>query len=297
MVSDGEAGVTPFVPSADLSFRLTDGTGRRRQELPWLAMLAAALLHILVLLWLIIDWSHPAAPLAQPEPIPVTVILAPPPQPAPAPPPKPPTPPTYRESGPDQRTTAPPPAETPAPEVASPAPAQPAPEPPAPAEEAMPPPPAEKPAPPAEKPTPRESAKPKPHKEVARIEPPKKEAPTARAPHVAPRQRLDLAPGERAERGDPYLNRLFELLEQHRVFPRVMGQFGLPVEGTAVYDVVLARSGAIMAITLERSSGAAGIDRAGEGMIRSSAPFPPLPPDYPDGIVITITIRLFPPRS
>lgn len=287
-MSDGEIGVTPFVLPADLSFRPIDGTGRRRQRLPWLAMLAAALLHILVLLWLIIDWSHLPMPPPQPEPIPVTVVFAPP---KPAPPPKPPAPLSYRESGPDQRTTAPPPAEAIAPEPASPPPAQPIPEPPTPAPEAMPLPPAEKPAPP------RESAKPKPHKETARLEPPKKEAPTPRAPRLAPPQRLDLAPGERAERGDPYLNRLYALLEQHRVYPRVMGQFGLPVEGTAIYEVLLARSGAILAMKLARSSGAPGIDRAAEGMIRSSTPFPPLPPDYPDEILITISIPLFPPRS
>ena len=287
-MSDGEIGVTPFVPPADLSFRPIDEAGRRRQRLPWLAMLAAALLHILVLLWLIIDWSHPAVPPPQPEPIPVTVVFAPP---KPAPPPKPPAPLSYRESGPDQRTTAPPPAETRAPEAASPPPVQPVPEPPAPTQEAMPLPPAEKPAPP------RESAKPKPHKETARLEPPKKEAPRPQAPRLAPPQRLDMAPGERAERGDPYLNRLYDLIEQHRVYPRVMGQFGLPVEGTAVYEVLLARSGAIMAIKLARSSGAPGIDRAAEGMIRNSTPFPPLPPSYPDEIVITISIPLFPPRS
>jgi len=179
----------------------------------------------------------------------------------------------------------------PAPEQASPPP--PAPEA-TPSEKEAPPPPPEKPAPAPEK-QPQESAKPSPHKDVARLEPPRKEAETTRALRPAPLRRLDVEPGERFERGDPYLNQLNALIERHRVYPRVMGPFGLPAEGTAVYDVAVDRSGRILGMQLGHSSGIAGIDQAVESMIRSSLPFPPLPADYPDEAVIEVSIRLFPP--
>jgi protein TonB len=106
---------------------------------------------------------------------------------------------------------------------------------------------------------------------------------------------LDVQPGEKLERGDPYLNLLHDLIERHRVYPRVIGSFGLPVEGTAVYGIALDRDGRLLAMKLEHSSGAAGIDRAVADMIRNSVPFPPLPANYPAPIEIDITIRLFPP--
>ncbi|HUC64562.1 MAG TPA: TonB family protein [Stellaceae bacterium] len=287
--------VDPPIPSVEF--------GNKRQALPWLAILAAALLHGAVLLWLIIDWSHPVVAQA-PDVVPVKIVFAPPPPP-PAPPPPPPPPaaaapapkPTaplaYRESGPDQRTTAPPTAEEAAPDAAAPpppAPDQPNPEP-------------KPPAPPPEKPTPspqepastEENTKPQPQKQVARLEPQKKEAQKSRAPHPTALRHLNVEPGERQERGDPYLNALHALIERHRVYPRIIGPFGLPVDGTAVYDVALDRSGKIIGMKLEQSSGVAGLDLAVENMIRSALPFPPLPPDYPDEVGIVVTIRLFPP--
>ncbi|MGO8916233.1 MAG: TonB family protein [Stellaceae bacterium] len=130
---------------------------------------------------------------------------------------------------------------------------------------------------------------------MARLEPPKKEAETMRALRPAPPRHLDVEPGERFESGDPYLNQLHALIERHRIYPRVVGPFGLPAEGTAVYDVAVDRSGRIIGMQLDHSSGVAGIDQAVESMIRSSLPFPPLPADYPDEISIVVTIRLFPP--
>jgi TonB family protein len=159
-----------------------------------------------------------------------------------------------------------------------------------------PPPPPEKPTPAPEKPpAPQESAKPVPHKDTATLEPPKKAAPTARAPLLAPLRHLNVERGERAETGDPYLNQLHAMIERHRIYPRVIGQFGLPVEGTAVYNVGVERSGKIIGMKLEKSSGVAGIDQAVESMIRNSLPFPPLPPNYPDEIGIVVAIHLFPP--
>lgn len=290
-MSESEVGGSPMaLPAADLLIRSVEA-GDERERLPWLAMIAAALLHALVLLWLLIDWSRPVILPPEPRVVPVQIVMAPPPSPPPpaAPPaPKPAPAPAFRESGPDQRTTAPPPAEKPAPQPAAPPP--PAPEQKTPETEAPPP------SPPPEKPAvPQESGKPVPPKDVPRPEPQKQEAAIPVAPHPAPLRRLDVEPGERVETGDPYLNQLYTLIERHRVYPRVIGPLGLAVEGTAVYDVALDRSGKIVAMRLERSSGVAGIDQAVAGMIRSSLPFPPLPPDYPDEVGIVVTIRLFPP--
>ncbi|HXZ02277.1 MAG TPA: TonB C-terminal domain-containing protein [Stellaceae bacterium] len=290
-MSEGETSGSPMILPADWFIRTVE-SDEKRQRPPWLAMVAAALMHALVLLAVIMSWLYPTVPPSEPDVIPVKVVFAPPPAPPPPVPaePAPKAAPSlaYRESGPDQRTTAPPPAEMPAPEPATPPPptsaATPA--------EKEPPPPPEKPAPEKQ---PQESAKPSPHKDLARLEPPKKEAETMRAPRLAPPRRLDVEPGERFESGDPYLNQLHALIERHRIYPRVVGTFGLLAEGMAAYDVLLDRSGRIIGMRLSHSSGIAGIDQAVEGMIRSSLPFPPLPADYPDEVNIVVAIRLFPP--
>jgi len=294
-VSEGETGGSPLALPADMLIGKVV-VPKDREPFPWLALLAAATLHLLVLLSFIVDWSHPV-PLTEPKVVPVRIVFArphPPPPPPPAataPAPKP-APLSYRESGPDQRTTAPPPAETTAKEAAAPPP--PAPEQPAPDKNAPPPPP-EKPVPAPDKPPAPEKVKPIPHKEVARLEPQKKEAPTPRAAILSPRRRLNVEPGERFETGDPYLNELHARIERHRVYPHIIGQFGLPVEGTAVYDIAIDRSGRVLGMRLARSSGVAGIDQAVAGMIRDSLPFPPLPSNYPDRVGIEVSIRLFPP--
>jgi TonB family protein len=299
-VSEGGTGGSPMALPIELLIRRDRAS---RDKPPWLGMVVAALLHALVLVWFYIDWSHPPMLPKEPAVIPVQVVVAPPLPPPPPPPPvadaAPPKPPQpaplgYRESGPDQRTTAPPEATTLAPEAAAPPP--PVPEAPK-AEKTAPEPPPEKPDAPPEKPAaPPASAKPKPAKEVARLEPPKKEAETPRAPHPAPSHRLNIAPGERVETGDPYLNQLHDLVERHRLFPRVTGQLGLPVEGTAIYDVTIDRAGRMVGdVRLQRSSGTPGIDRAVADMIHNSLPFPPLPSNYPNEIAITLAIHLFPP--
>jgi periplasmic protein TonB len=293
-VSEGETEGSPLALPAELLIRNVE-SGKERDRLPWLGMLVAALLHLLALLWLVVDWSHPPAPLVEPKVVPVQIVFAPPPPPPAATPPapKPPSPLGYRESGPDQRTTAPPPAEAIAKEPAAPPP--PAPEQPAPDKNAPPPPP-EKPVPAAEKPPAApENAKPVPRKEVARLEPQKKEAPKPRATILSPQRHLNVEPGERFESGDPYLNALHALIERHRVYPRIIGQFGLPVEGTAVYGVAVDRSGRVLGMKLVQSSGVPAIDQAVGGMIRNSLPFPPLPANYPDQVSIVVSIRIFPP--
>ena len=265
------------------------GVERPQSTLPWRATAVSltfhALLVILYIFYLSADWRQP-----EPKLVPVQlVVVQPPPPPAPAPalpavPPPPPPPLTYRESGPDERTVAPPPAETTAPEEAAPPPGAPTEEQPLPA------------APP-EKPTvPAETPKPKPKREVARLEPPKREAETPRGPHLAPTLQFKVAPGERLETGDPYLNQLRAAVERHRIYPRVVGQFGLPVEGTATYLMVLDRSGRLLGMQLQRSSGTAGIDEAAATMLRESQPFPPPPANFPNPLPLTVSLTLFPPN-
>ncbi|HEX7968796.1 MAG TPA: TonB family protein [Stellaceae bacterium] len=241
----------------------------------WLAVAAAAFLHAAVIISLIWDWRFPLSPPGETEPIPVRIVFAPP-KPEPAPPPSPPL--IGRESGKDQRTTAPPAADAPGPEATKP------PEPSRP-----------EPSPAQEKPAPsKDSAAAEPRKEAARHDP-RKAADKARAPRPVTPQLLMLEPGEREETGDPYLNHARDLLERHRVYPKVMGQFGLPVEGTPVYAVLIDRTGGLRAVKLLHPSGAAALDEAGATMIRATAPFPPLPGNYPGEMLsMTITIHLFP---
>jgi len=258
-------------------------------------MTLAALLHIAVPMIFLLHWPG-TAPIVLAKPIPVALVMVAPPEAPPAPPPKPqPEPPKlpYLESGPDQRTTAPPPAETMAPEHATPRSEAPAPEEPH-VNDA----PAAAEAAPSAKPAPAESskAKPKPRKEIARLEPAAKEAPRPQAPVLAaPAPRVDITIGGKRESGDPYLNRLMDLIEAHRIYPRITGQLGLLVEGTTVYAVLLDRSGAILDMRLRHSSGTAGIDSAAESMIRSSGPFPPIPTSYPDRLPLEVTLHLVPP--
>ena len=292
------SGDTPAVPLAIPADRFIElpFIGRGPAEpISAVAMTLAALLHIAVPVILLLHWPG-MAPIVLPKPIPVALVMVPPPEAPPAPPPKPqPEPPKlpYLESGPGQHTTAPPPADTTAPEPAAPrSQAQATEEPPV--DDA----PAAAEAAPSAKPAPAESskAKPKPHKEIARLEPAPKETLKPQAENLAPPARhANIRLGDKNESGDPYLNRIMESIEAHRIYPRVTGQLGLLVEGTTVYAVLLDRSGAILDMRLRRSSGTAGIDSAAESMIRKSGPFPPIPAGYPDELPLEVTLHLVPP--
>ena len=273
MSSEGQNVTAPVALPVGLVLRDLRASDDRWGWRDWLAVAAAALLHLAVIAALIWDWRFPLSPPVEAEPIPVRIVFAPP-KPERAPPqPSPPL--IGQESGKDQRTTAPPAADAIGPEATKLPQPQPAPSP--------------------EKPTPsKDAAKAEPRKEAARHDP-RKEADKARAPRPVTPQLLMLEPGEREETGDPYLNHARDLLERHRVYPRVMGQFGLPVEGTPVYAVLIDRTGGLRAVKLVHPSGAAALDEAGATMIRATAPFPPLPGNYPgDMLTMTITIHLFP---
>ena len=288
-MSDAEPAALPFVLPADFALaRLME-----REEpwgwREWVSIVAAALMHLALLVWLLLLWREAVLNPPAPEIMPITLVFAPPPihRPAPAPPPPPPSKPDFhtRESGPGDQTTTLPSAKETAPEETRPpsAAAEPAPQ-----EEttALPPQ-----VPDKGSPLPKPAAKPK-GEMVPRDARPEAAKPRAKKPSNS--QDTTIALGDRESRGDPYLNRLMQLIELHRVYPKVMGQFGLPAEGTAVYNVAVDRDGELRALRVAQSSGVPALDEAGARMLRSAAPFPPLPNDYPDGVVIAVTLHLSP---
>ena len=266
------------------------------------AVAAALGLHLAVFLWLIDPWRN-AREHAPPPAMPVTLVFEPPPKPPPPPaPPKPQAPqpppqaqPDYRESGPDTKTTAPPQPTEPEPVKSE---AKPAEEPtPAPREAlAVPPPPPAPavtplpPTPPASKPEPpRPAARPKEEKPPGPQHPPLAAPP---APHPPTRMK-NAAQGDQLASGDPYFNALRAEIEKHRFYPELARPLGLV--GTARFDMKIDRTGRIVALRLQESSGTELIDRAAEKMIRDTARFPPPPSDIPgDFILIWIELPIHP---
>jgi TonB family protein len=247
--SDGENGAPPIMPPRDA---IGAASVERRFE-PWLGIIAAALLHLAVFLWLVLDWRL-AIPPSEPKAVPVRLVLAvPQPEPEPTPPqPKP----QYRESGKDEQTTAPPASEQPSPEPTAPPPSTPRSE--------------------LGSPERRESSTDK-----AAPSAPRKEAAVTRAPHPEAQRPIEIQPGDRDLRGDPYLNRLRDLIARHWIVPKAASKLGLPLEGVAVYTIIIDPRGNLKSVALKRSSGVPVLDEAGERMLREAAPFPPPPPDFP----------------
>ena len=140
---------------------------------------------------------------------------------------------------------------------------------------------------------PQPAAKPKTHDTVARLDP-RKEADRLRALHPAP-DLLRIEPGDRQQSGDPYLNQARDLIEAHRTYPNVLGKYGVPVEGTPVYEFLLDRRGHLLGLKLVTSSGMPALDEAGAAMIRATAPFPPLPADAPGEVLhVMVTLPIYP---
>jgi len=236
------------------------------------AIIVAALVHAAAIAALLIPWPSPFAPAPAPPPIPVSLVMEPPAPPAAQPKPPPQT--THDlESGPDQVTSAPPQAQAKGPEAAP---------------------------------------KPQPEDEKAAVAEPPKTKPSPAAPQTArpkeaaretvPKPELgavNRAPGDIDRMGDPYLNRLWALIESHRTYPaNAIGSLGLRLEGTVTYLIQVSPTGALLAMRLERSSGANVLDDTARKMIEEAAPFPPLPGNFPsDGVVLSVTIHLFPEAS
>jgi len=262
----------------------------RREKLadgawPW-TVAAALLLHAAVLLLCILDWQGVFATARyEPPAIPVTLVYEPPPPP-PAPPVKPArqTPPiTPRASGADEKTEA----------VAT------------------------------EKPQPA-LPKSKPETETTDSKQPKPARTGEKAPAAAKRQartgeqqaaialdphkeaqvgqifheiRLPSSHGGNSSRdlaGDAYLNRLHDIVERNRIYPP-RDVFGGDSERVALYSIVIDPGGNLVAITLLQSTGSPTLDEAAGRMLRVSAPFPPIPPSYPQiRTLITVEMPIYP---
>ena len=202
-----------------------------------------------------------------------------------------------RESGADQKTVAPPTATTAGPVAAPPSKqnvAAPTPTPtPAPAPASAPTPAAsaqtapEAPAPPLPETKP---AAPAPPREALR-RPQEARLPSARRPAPALRDRVM---GDRAETGDPYLNRLWSLILARRPATTPIGPAGLHLEGVAIFQMMLDREGHIEALRLAQSSGAPALDQEAQRMVETAAPFPPPPSGYPVPMVINVVLHLSP---
>jgi periplasmic protein TonB len=322
-VADGRPGI--LLP-ADPGFRESRDRATRGGRLRRGAIAAAALAHAAVILAVIVHWPSlfPVAPVERPIPVTLVAELPPPPPPRaqPTPPPAPP-PAQERVSGSDTQTTAPPKAPekdaaaaAPKPEPPPPPRAQPTPPPaPPPAQERVsgsdtqttaPPKAPEKdaaaaapkpePPPPVEAPAKTAAPQSKPDP-VQEPHPPKPKLATREtAPTQSPGS-VNRAPGERTREGDPYLNRLFALIEQHRSYPaNAVGSLGLRLEGTSVYLIAVRADGALVNTRLERSAGADILDQTALKMIEQAAPFPPPPQnEFPGpGVVLEVTIHLFP---
>ncbi|MCE9648714.1 MAG: TonB C-terminal domain-containing protein [Parvibaculum sp.] len=92
--------------------------------------------------------------------------------------------------------------------------------------------------------------------------------------------------------GDAYLNAMRDQVNAHVTYPISAGG----AVGAPVYALVLDRSGAMRSLRLIQSAGRRDLDVAGAEAIRRSAPFRPLPPDYPDVVTITAQIPITPGR-
>lgn len=275
------------------------------------AIATAILFHLAILVAILVRWeTSPPSPPVPPPSIPVRLILRPP-QPARPSAARPREQVKYRESGPDERTAGPPiapparvakdePAAAPpaeqhaAPEeAASDHPADQAKLAESEASKAPPPPPLATPdAVPT--PAPKQQQPPVKAKPAQAKEPPETHQPRKTAASVQP-PRHPVPNREEASKemsGDPYLNLLLKAMEKHKTYPALARPLGLT--GTAYFIISIDRGGNLVAMKLRKSSGSELLDRAGEEMIRKTAPFPPPPSDFPVDRIITVDIPFAP---
>lgn len=271
-------GAPLFLAPADPEFREARRRDAKSGRIRRGAIVAAALAHAAAIVALVAHWPalFPVAP-PLPQPIPVTLVTAPPSPPRSKPAPRPPPALTHDlMSGPDEKTTAPQQASQRG-AVAAPKPAPPtlkkqaAPAPPVPMPKPVP-------VPALHRPAPQRSAR--------------ATAPRRNRDSVV----LNRAPGEKKQEGDPYLNRLRDLVEAHRIYPaNAVGSLGLRLEGVGTYLVTIGSGGALEGVKVERSAGAPVLDRTALKMIEAAAPFPPLPAYYPHPfVVIQVVIPIYP---
>lgn len=288
---------------ADQRMRAEPARDERLSRMRRWAIPAAALFHVLLLicLWFIDRSMMFVEP--PPAAIPVKVVYEqppPPPAPKPTPPPQAAVPPPqaapveqpsqalgYRESGKDQETRAPRSADRTGPEEKAPSDQADAAQ-----TQAK-----EKPAP---APAPRPEAMQAlsiggvgmPKAMVARPEP-ERTAREARAPQPAPPRPPNIELGDKAESGDPYLNQIQAMIHRVMYYPPQAAPLGLG--GVVSCEFIVGRTGEILASKVVKSSGVSILDDAAIAIVRGAGPFPPLPKDYPDTVIIMSVIPMYPP--
>ena len=272
-----------------------------RERVAYWAVGAAVLLHIVIAVLCLVDWAAllnmALAHAEPPEAIPVTLVYTPPPAPPPPPqpavqqpPPQPqpqaqPQPPiTPKMSGSDEKTEA---KQEDTPQPALPQPKSPPPQP----------------APQQTKPVPARPG----NRDPASVTAPSS---AEREAALEPDTKKNVTPGplfhsirlpsqhggtgERDTAGDAYLNRMRDMVERHRIYPPASA-FLDGRERVAILSVLIDPSGELVQITTLASSGSSVADEAAGNMIRSSAPFPPIPPTYPRiRTLITVEMPIYP---
>jgi periplasmic protein TonB len=274
---------------------ILEGAGQRlgpasslsvRERIAYWAVAAALLLHIVIAIICIVDWAAllnlALANAEAPDAIPVTLVYEPPPPPpAPKPQVQPPQPQpqpqpqpeiTPRMSGPDEKTEA---KVEDTPQPALPQPKSPPPEP-----AAQP----KKPTPAPQRPGNKEPASAAPsssaEREAARAPEPEKQAAPGLLFHSIRLPSQHGGTGEHDTAGDAYLNRMRDVGEKHRIYPPASAFLG-GAERLVTMSILIDPSGELVHLTLVVSSGSSLADEAAGNMIRSSAPFPPIPVSYP----------------
>ena len=291
-----ETPVTILLDSAGPSFGRASKLSTRERVAYW-AVGAALLLHAVVAIICLVDWAALLnLALAQAEPpaaIPVTLVYAPPPpppppqpvvQPQPQPQPQAQPPITPRMSGPDEKTEA---KQEDTPQEALPQPKSPPPQT----------------APQQKKPAPTRAGNrdpasvtaPSSAEREAALEPEtKKEATPAPLFHSIRLPSQHGGTGERDTAGDAYLNQMKAKVERRRIYPPASA-FPDGQERVVILSVLIDPSGELVQITTLASSGSSVADEAAGNMIRSAAPFPPLPANYPHiRTLITVEMPIYP---
>lgn len=94
--------------------------------------------------------------------------------------------------------------------------------------------------------------------------------------------------------GDRYLNQIRDEIEEQRVYPAIAGPMQL--SGYASYELVINRRGDLLRLRLMKSSGVGPLDQEGIGMIQRAAPFPPVPAELPGEFVRLDLVMYLGPR-
>lgn len=86
-----------------------------------------------------------------------------------------------------------------------------------------------------------------------------------------------------------YREVLFARLAEHRNYPEAARLRDYQGDGTLSFRID--RRGNLLAAAMERSTGRAVLDRAALKQVRRSAPFPEIPPELPDELVVAVPLQ------